>query len=253
MKLENHACLLRSMKQFFRVILFILIPNFLSAGPPFKTDDPQPVDFSQWEFYLASQQQFFREETNATSPHLEFNYGILPEVQVHIVLPFGYSHSISGTRFGYSDTEIGVKYRFMDETESSPQFGVFPLIEVPTGNENKQLGNGATQLFLPVWIQKSWGKLQTYGGGGFWYNPGIDQKNWEFAGWEVQYDFSSILTLGGELSYQTPDVQNSPSSTGFNVGGYININEHNHILFSAGRNLSGDSVITGYIGYQFTS
>ena len=234
------------------IVLFSLIFTSALAGPPFKTDDPQPVDYLHWEFYIASEQQFIRAETDATCPHIEINFGAFRNAQLHIVAPLSYVHTRDGTHYGYSDTEIGIKYRFIDETETVPQIGTFPLIEIPTGNENEQLGNGKTQMYVPLWIQKNWGKLTTYGGGGVWYNPGPNRKNWSFAGWEIQYDFSDLITLGSEIYYQTAVTQDSESSNGFNFGGFINLNEHHHILFSLGRTFSGEESYTGYIAYQLT-
>jgi len=222
------------------------------AGPPFKTDDPQPVDYLHWEFYVASVQQFGRHEIDATCPHLEVNYGVVPDVQFHVLLPIGYVHTDKTTHFGLSDAEIGMKYRFIEETETLPQIGLFPLLELPTGDENKQLGTERIQAYFPVWAQKSWGKLTTYAGGGFWYNSGPQQKNWIYTGWEVQYDFSHVITLGGEVYYQTADAQDSESKGGFNIGGSINLTEEHHILFSLGSSVSGPETITGYIGYQLT-
>jgi hypothetical protein len=233
-------------------ILFLMIPAFTLAGPPFKTDDPQTVDYLHWEFYLASAQQFLRHETDATYPHIEINYGVIPNIQVHLVAPLGYVHTSEGTHYGYSDTEIGVKYRIIEETETTPQLGFFPLIEIPTGNESKQLGNGQTQIYLPVWIQKSWGSFTTYGGGGIWYNPGSGHRNWAFAGWEIQYEFSKVITLGSEIYYQTADALDSNSSAGFTIGGFINLTEVHHILISLGHNLLGETTYTGYVGYQLT-
>jgi len=232
--------------------LLVLFAAQTFAGPPFKTDDPEPVDYLHWEFYIASQQQFEKRETNATFPHFELNYGVLPDVQLHLLAPLGYVHTLDGTHYGYSDTELGVKYRFVEETEKSPQIGVFPLIEVPTGNQNEQLETGKAQVYVPLWVQKSWGKFTTYAGGGFWYNPGVRQKNWTFEGWEFQYDFSEVVTLGGELYYQSAQSQDSPSSSGFNLGGFINLNDNDHILFSVGRSMSGTETITGYVGFQLT-
>ena len=222
------------------------------AGPPFLTDDPEPVDFRHWEFYVASIQNFHMGETDATLPHFEINYGVVPNVQLHLIAPLGYVHTVEGNHYGYSDTELGIKFRFVEESETAPQIGVFPLIELPTGNQNEELGTGKAQVYFPIWVQKSWGKFTTYAGGGFWYNPGVGQQNWTFGGWEAQYDFSEVVTLGGELYYQTADTQDSQSSGGFNVGGYINLNENDHILFSVGRTVSGATTITGYIGFQLT-
>jgi hypothetical protein len=235
----------------FSILLFLISAESF-AGPPFKTDDPEPVDYLHWEFYIASQQQFDSHESDVTSPHFELNYGVLPDVQLHILAPFEYVHAADGTHYGYSDTEVGVKYRIVEETETLPQVGVFPLVELPTGNQNEQLGRGQTQVYLPIWVQKSWGKFTSYAGGGFWYNPGIGQKNWTFGGWEFQYDFSEAVTLGGELYYQSAQSQDSPSNSGFNLGGFINLNDNDHILFSVGRSFSGAATITGYAGFQLT-
>ena len=233
-------------------ILFILMPIPILAGPPFKTDDPQPVDYLHWEFYLASAQQYTGHEIDATCPHIEINYGAISNIQIHLVAPLGYVHTNTGTHYGYSDTEISIKYRVVQETEKTPQIGFFPLIEIPIGDEKRQLGNGLIQVYLPVWIQKSWDNLTTYGGGGIWYNPGLAQKNCLFTGWELQYDFSKIFTLGSEIYYQTAETQDSESSTEFTIGGFINLNEEYHILFSFGHNLSGENAFSGYIGFLLT-
>ncbi|MDR3627041.1 MAG: hypothetical protein P4L45_09420, partial [Ignavibacteriaceae bacterium] len=145
-----------------------------------------------------------------------------------------------------------IKYRFVAETESIPQIGIFPLVEIPTGDKSKGLGNGKYQLYLPVWLQKSWGKLTTYCGAGYWINPGPGNQNWTYSGWEVQYDFSDVLTLGGEVYYHTPDSKDSNSMQGYNVGGFINPDETNHILFSIGSAYGGEKTITAYVGYQKT-
>ncbi len=234
------------------VILLGLVALNAFAGPPFKTDDPQPVDFLHWEFYVASEQEYGRHETNATCPHFEINYGAAPNLQVHLVAPLGYVHAEDGTHYGYSDTELGLKYRFLEESDAAPQVGVFPMIEIPTGDQSRGLGSGKVQAYLPVWVQKSWGKFTTYAGGGYWYNPGPGQRNWLFTGWEAQYDFSEVVTLGGELYYQTADNEETTASAGFNVGGYINVTENHHILFSVGRDLARSASTTAYIGYQLT-
>ncbi|MES2237480.1 MAG: hypothetical protein V4500_06990 [Pseudomonadota bacterium] len=57
---------------------------------------------------------------------------------------------------GLGDIEIGVRYRFLQETDSRPMAGISPLVVISTGNAEKESGNDATQVFLPVWLQKRW-------------------------------------------------------------------------------------------------
>lgn len=233
--------------------LFILL-NYqpIIAGPPFDTDDPETVMFRHWEYYISSINTRQAGIWSGTSPHLEFNYGLVPNVQVHLLLPMNYvSQGRHSADFGYADTEFGIKFRFVKETEDRPQIGVFPLAEVPT-IKNSEFSDGKIKVYLPVWLQKSWGKLTTYGGGGYWINPGSNNKNWVFAGWEIQYDFSKAVTLGGEIFYHSADSKDSKSGTGINIGGSINPSEKFHIIFSLGHSLTKDNTFSSYFGLLWT-
>ena len=39
---------------------------------------------------------------------------------------------------------------FLQEIDNGPMVGIFPIVVTHRGNPNKGLGNGCTQLFLPV-------------------------------------------------------------------------------------------------------
>ena len=232
--------------------LLLSISIYSYAGPPFNTDDPAPVDYKHWEFYIASINTFQGQNSSGTSPHFEMNYGVLPNMQLHLLLPLNYNYTKGeGVTFGYSNTEFGIKYRFLQETENRPQIGIFPIVEIPTIH-NEAFGNGNTQIYLPVWLQKSWGKLTTYGGGGYWINTGKGNKDWIFSGWEVQYDFSKRFTLGGELYYQTPNSPESQSSLGFNIGGFINFSDQFHFIYSIGHSMIHENYFSTYVGLLMT-
>jgi hypothetical protein len=113
--------------------------------------------------------------------------------------------------------------------------GIYPLIEIPTGNAARGLGAGYVQAFLPVWIQKEFGKWTTYGGGGYWINPGPGNRNYSFAGAVLQRQVTHALALGGEVFYQTSSLAGRRGSAGFNLGGVYDFTEHTHLLFSGGR------------------
>jgi len=236
----------------FSGILFSMGIQQVIAGPPFSTDDPQPVELHHWEYYISSINTFKSDVSNGTSPHIEVNYGLVRNVQVHLILPLNYSYTqIRGFKLGYAYTELGLKYRFVEESESLPQVGTFPILEIPTVR-NTEFGNGKVQLFIPLWVQKSWGKLTTYGGGGYWINPGMNNQNWLFTGWEVQYDFSKVITIGSELYYHTPDVVGSHPVLAFNIGGSLNASERFHVIFSVGHSLINESFTTTYLGLLWT-
>jgi hypothetical protein len=223
------------------------------AGPPFRTDDPEPVDFKHGEFYLAAQYEKDKDAISGTCPHFEFNYGILPNFMFHVITPFTYAkpEGESG-HYGYGDTEVGIKYRFFNDEESRVMAGTFPLVELPSGDSDKGLGSGHTAFFVPLWLQKGWGPWLSYGGGGFWRNPGEGNKDYWLFGWEVQREISKTVTLGTEVFYNTKTTEEGKSRTGFNAGAIINVSEDHHLLFSAGRDIHGDNRLSAYFAYQYT-
>jgi hypothetical protein len=238
---------------FISYILFCFLQiQCCYSGPPFFTDDPEPVDLHHFEYYLSSQDIINAHSGSGTLPHFEMNYGPETNMQFHLEAPIGYSYVGNKMYYGIGDIELGIKYRFVGETSSIPQIGAFPLIEVPTGNVTKGLGNGKAQVYLPLWLQKSWGDWTSYGGAGFWYNPGNDNKNWVYAGWLLQNKLSDLFTIGGELYYHTPRTTTDKQTVGFNFGGFIDINEKNHIIYSIGHSISGENALTAYLGYLIT-
>jgi hypothetical protein len=224
-------------------ILWLTSTASTYAGPPFRTDDPMPVDYHHGEFYLFSTGTRDAGGTSGLGPAMEFNYGILPDTQFHLITPMAYDEPRrEASHFGYADTEIGIKYRLVHETDSLPAIGVFPLVEIPTGDQDKGLGNGQAQYFLPLWLQKDFGKWTTYGGGGYWINPGSGNKNYWFSGILLQYAFSDTFYLGGEIFHQTTDTVVGEDSSGFNIGGSVSLAGGFQLLLSAGRGLTNTSI-----------
>lgn len=239
-------------------LVFAAGTNAAQAGPPFRTDDPEPVEYQHWEVYGFSQAIHVHDDTSGALPGLEVNYGAAPNLQIHLVVPLAFDKPDGGSmQYGYGDTELGVKYRFIDPGEEDwwPQVGVFPLVEIPTGNESRGLGAGHTRAFIPLWLQKDFGSWTTYGGGGYWINPGADNKNYWFFGWLLQRKVTEQLTLGGELFHQTADTVGGPDNTGFNLGGFYDFTENYHLLFSAGRglqNAASTNEFSYYVAFQYT-
>jgi hypothetical protein len=223
------------------------------AGPPYITDDPEPVEYQHWEVYLASATQHGPDSIVGTLPHFEINYGVVPNVQLHLIVPDAFASSGGETRqYGLGDTELGVKYRFVRENDHRPQIGVFPLVELPTGNESRGLGSGHTQLFLPVWLQKSLGKWTTYGGGGYWVSPGLGNKNSWYVGDLVQYQLTKNFTPGAEIYYRTAQTTDSTGTAQINFGFVWDLTDDYHILASAGPSIRGPHGYQTYLAFQWT-
>jgi hypothetical protein len=243
------ACLF----QLLLVVLWLFFPAAGMTGPPYVTDDPEPVEYQHWEVYLASQVTHDKGGWAGTGPQLEVNYGALPNLQLHLIAPLAFDLPAQGTNhYGLGDLELGIKWRFMEETPELPQIGTFPIVLLPTGNAEQGLGHGSAQAFLPLWLQKSVGAWTTYGGGGYWINPGPDQHNFWFAGWQVQRRLSEQVTAGAEIFHLTSSEVGGHAETRFNVGLVYDSSESHHLLFSTGRGLQGPNDFQGYFAYQLT-
>ena len=237
----------------FALLVCFFCPVPVMAGPPFRTDDPEPVDYHHWEFYGASQIVSNKDGVSGTAPHVEINFGIFQQTQIHMIIPLTFNHPRTGaSAYGSGDIELGLKYRFVNETPVVPQIGVFPLVEIPTGNAAKGLGAGNTQVFLPLWVQKTWGSWTTYGGGGYLLNITPDPANSWFVGWEAQHDISEILTIGAEAFTVLLPSKSPENEVGFNIGAIVNFTDNHHLLFSAGRDIVGHNDIFLYAAYQLT-
>lgn len=247
-------------------LIAIAFPRTGVAGPPFQTDDPEPVDLHHYEFYVFSAVDATPLETDPVGPAFEFNWGVLPNTQFHAVLSFGaivpsnnpaYAPLGQGpSAYGLLDTEIGVKYRFISQTKDRPEVGTFPMVEVPTGSYSRGLGTGKASYKLPIWVQKDFGPWTTYGGGGYQVVPQDGFKNFPYAGWLLQRDVGEKWTLGGELWYHGPEGIATPhihSSTMFDFGGYYYFRKPAfQLLFALGHSIAGQPETYAYLGLYWT-
>jgi hypothetical protein len=248
------------------ITALLTVPVF--AGPPFRTDDPEPVEYQHLEMYLFSLGTKTADDRSGVLPGLEVNYGALPNLQLTVFIPQDYDAPNGGrTSFALEDIELGAKYRFITPGEDDwfPQVAVYPQVLVPVGNQKFGFSTGHAQIFLPIWLQKDFGRWTAYGGGGYWINPGAGNKNYSFVGAALWYKLNDRLALGAEIFHQTPS--SSPSlgisqtalssdieaSMGFNVGLIYDLSEHWHLLGAAGTGIQNRTATNQFSYYVAVS
>ena len=247
----THAILfLSSLVRGFVLLLIVFGSTTVFAGPPFLTDDPEPVARHHYEAYLFSTVDRSPGFSSWVLPAVEFNMGAAPNLQLHVVIPGAYLTPPDA--YGIGNVELGAKYRFVQETAKHPEIGVFPLIEVPTGNSRLGLGNGQLWARLPVWLQKSHGPWTTYGGVGYQINHAPGMKDSLFAGWLVQRQVTKRLVLGTEVYHQEALSVGGRQATFTDAGGYYNFRENLSLLFMLGHTISGERHTVGYLGLYYT-
>ena len=112
------------------------------AGPPFQTDDPDPVAFRHFEMYAFELSDSTTAGGTALEvPSYEVNYGVVPNVQLHLVMPFVTSIPPDNgpVYHGFGDTELGLKLRFREGVEAAARGGDISVCRVP----ERECGQGA--------------------------------------------------------------------------------------------------------------
>jgi hypothetical protein len=238
-----------------------------AQGPPYQTDDPVPVDLHHYEFYIFGGVDGTPAELDSTGPAFEFNWGAIPRVQIHALLPWGIvapsnnpvylPGGVGATAFGLMDMELGVKIAFIKEGKHMPQIGSFTMFEMPTGSYTKGLGVGKVWYKLPIWLQKNSGKWLFDGGGGYEVVPQAGYRDFPYTGWLVKRELSERLELGVEVfahgreGFAAPQTE---ASTMIDIGGYYHIKNHpgEQFLLAYGHSVAGQTENYAYAGMYWT-
>ena len=200
----------RGSKLALLLILMAAALKLWAQGPPYQTDDPVPVDLHHYEFYIFGGVDGTPAEIDSTGPAFEFNWGAVPRVQLHAILPWGvvapsnnpvYLPGGTGSSaFGLTDMELGAKIAYIKESKYMPQIGTFTMFEMPTGNYDKGLGVGKVWYRLPLWLQKNIGHWLLDGGAGETMVPQTQYRNFPYGGFLLKYTFpGDRLEFGGEV------------------------------------------------------
>jgi len=251
------------------LIFFVLVASsrLCAQGPPYQTDDPVPVDYQHYEFYIFGSADGTPAEMDSQGPAFEFNWGAVPRVQLHAILPWGVvapsnnpvylPAGVGPTNFGLTDVELGAKIAFIRESKHIPQIGSFTMFEMPTGNSDKGLGVGKVWYKLPIWFQKNWGKWLFDGGGGYQVVPQTGYRDFPYTGWLVKKELNERLELGAELFAHGREglaAAQTQKSAMIDVGGYYHFKHHEgqQFLFCYGHSIAGQTENYAYLGMYWT-
>jgi hypothetical protein len=250
--------------------LFLLVLGVFragaQAGPPFQTDDPTPVDYGHYEFYVFGTVDGTPAELDPTGPAFEFNWGAVPDVQLHAILPWGavipsnnpvYAPGGTGpSNFGLTDMELGLKYGFIHQTPHRPQIGSFTMLELPTGNSDKGLGVGRVWYKLPLWAEKEFGPWSLVGGAGYVLIHQTGYQSYPYGGFLVKRVLNERLELSIETFSHAREgfaAAQTQASSMIDAGGYYHFKSPGlQLLFAYGHSIAGQTENYGYLGLYKT-
>jgi Putative MetA-pathway of phenol degradation len=188
----------------------------LHAQLPFYTDDtgvtdPGKLHFEFFNEYDALQLQYPNLRQNTAN--FKLNYGLPHNLELDVDFPYLAIYRAAGNQpsSGVGDTNMGIKWRFCNETSGSriPALAASLYIEVPTGDASQQLGSGLTDYWLNFIGQEFLTeKTRITGNLGFLFagntsTGAIGTQNTRghvyTGGLSVLHDFTPRLTLGSEI------------------------------------------------------
>lgn len=250
------------------VLLVMLTSTRLwgQAGPPFQTDDPTPVDLGHYEFYVFGTVDGTPAELDSTGPAFEFNWGAIPNVQLHAILPWGvieptnnpvYAPGGAGpSAYGLTDMELGVKYGFIKQTPHRPQIGSFTMFEIPTGSYTRGLGVGRVWYKLPLWVEKEFGPWSLVGGAGYTVVPQTGYRDFPYGGFLVKKVVNERLEMSAEVFSHAKEgfaTAQTQASTLIDAGGYCHFKSPGlQLLFAYGHSVAGQTENYAYLGLYKT-
>jgi hypothetical protein len=250
----------------FLTLVFACPKLRAQAGPPFQTDDPTPVDLGHYEFYVFSTFDGTPVESDPVGPAFEFNWGAIPNIQLHAILPFGavipsnnpiYAPAGTGpSAFGLTDAELGVKWGFIKQTKHRPQIGSFTMFEMPTGSYNKGLGVGKVWYKLPLWAEKEFGSWSLVGGLGYTVVPQTGYRNFLYGGYLMKKTVNERLELSAEVFAHAREgfaAAQTQASTLIDAGGYYHFKQPGlQLIFAYGHSVAGQTENYAYLGLYKT-
>jgi hypothetical protein len=238
------------------------------AGPPFQMDDSTPVDYGHYEFYVFGAADGTPVEMDSTGPAFEFNWGAVPNIQLHAILPWGSVHPLNHpayaatgqgqgpSAFGLTDMEFGAKWGFIRQTKHRPQVGSFTMLEVPTGDNDKGLGIGRVWYKLPLWASKDFGNWTIDGGGGYTLIHQTGYRSFPYGGLLLKRVVNERLELSIESFSHAGEGLAAPqyqASSMIDAGGYYHFRQPGlQLLFAYGHSVIGQTENYAYLGLYKT-
>lgn len=201
---------------------FVFCAFAQEGGPPMLTDDARVADYKEWELNTSINTSY-TDHLELSTPHIDLNYGILPNLQLKAEAPFVLTFDRENSAVpSIGEIIVGVKYRFLDEEKYFISAATFPQYSI---NEHRG-------LFIPVFLEKTIGQFLFGTGIGYFF--GEQRQNrldlGAIIGFKPTEDFDLMLEYMINQNFYT-----DPGTKGYlNIGFRQSISKHFSIMGSFG-------------------
>jgi hypothetical protein len=153
---------------------------------------------------------------------------------------------------------LGYKDRFFDEKDIGVSVSTFPQVLIPTGNKATGVGQGLTELLLPLEFGKHFfdKKLYIYGEAQYYLSLSGSRYSSLFSGIVAEYETTKKFSVMAEFADFDYPKHGLPDDPFFNVGFRYKFSDDVALIGSAGRSFRDREFdvpeFTSYLGFQFT-
>jgi hypothetical protein len=236
------------------VVLTLSVRSFAQGGPPLIGDDPGTPGNRHWEINVSYQYFQSPGATAMDLPILDLNYGLGDHIELSYEGGWLMGENNGAWQDGYDDSQLGVKWRFLDQDKNGVDMSVYPQWTFNTTRPLARSGlvESGNGVYVPAEIAKTIGKLELDAEAGFQYWQ-YDRNQW-VGGPIVGYLLTDRIELLSEARF-TFDQSFRTYDLILDGGGRFTINDHMQVLFSAGRSVqSGAGSVRFYLftGLGFT-
>jgi hypothetical protein len=131
------------------------------GGPPMLTDDPDTPGDGHWEINAAYVDSAAPGSRLRSLPHVDVNYGLGDRLQLKYETGFVLREAATGgRRTGLDDGLIGVKWRFLDQSDAGASVSTYPQYQVVNSRSAvaRGLASDGPNLFLPIEASRTVGR-----------------------------------------------------------------------------------------------
>lgn len=239
----------------FILVMIVSQAPILQAGPPLITDDPGTPGDGNWEINIGFTIEKLKTETSYEAPILDINYGLGERLQLKYEVPWLIlDEEGAASKNGLGNSEIGLKYRFLDEEQHGVSMSIYPQLSFnnPTSSDERGLVDSGMELLIPFQLSKDIGSAELLIELG--YNLiEHDKDEWIYGlatGWQLTKSAKFVAEINGVTKNDFEE-----NVLVFNIGGILNVHKNINLLFSAGRSFRESSEtqpgLIGYLGFQF--
>ena len=224
------------------------------GGPPMITDDPGTPGNGKWENNFAFTFESRNGERSFELPQIDLNYGAGDHIQLTLqAAPTVFEQDPHGAVGGLGETQLAVKWRFLDEAKAGFDVSMFPriLFNIQDSSARRGISEPGTRFQIPFQAAKTLGKWHLDAEAGPLVST-VGRGEWLY-GFVAGYDLSKKTGLMAEV--------NTTSRTNFtqnvvilNFGFRHELDEHHVLIASIGHEIYDANQplsLIGYLGIQF--